>query len=183
MGQKNILRHRVPEIRRGTEAKNNDPYFLRKGLKEPAKCSTCQSVYHHKKWYSKDNPIAWKLRNKPMELTVCAACRKTGEHYPAGVVTLRGEFLKNHRDEIFNLIRNEEARAKGVDPLERLISMRDRGNFIEVQTTGEKLAQRIGKDIQRAFKGEVSYHWTGGDKFVRVEWQRGGEAELKKQPA
>ncbi len=178
MGQKNITRHRIPELKRGTEAKNLGHYVLKKGLKEPAKCTMCQSVYHHKRWYLKDEPIAVELKDGPMELTVCPACRKIQDHFPEGVVALRGEFLTSHKDQILHLIRNEEIRAKGVNPLERIISIKEMEDFIEIQMTSERLAQRIGKDIKRAFKGEVSYHWSKDDKLLRVEWRREGDKEI-----
>lgn len=172
MGRKNIIRHQVPELRRGTEAKSNDPYLSRRGLKEPAKCNMCQSIYHHKRWYLKDDPIAREFQDESIRLTVCPACRKTREHFPEGIITLRGKFLISHKDEILHLIRNEETRAKGVNPLEGIISVKEMENFIEIQTTSERFAERIGKDIKRAFKGEVHYHWAHGDKLIRVEWSR-----------
>ncbi|MHB8481959.1 MAG: BCAM0308 family protein [Nitrospiria bacterium] len=177
MGQKNTIRHRVPQVRRGTETKSADPYLSKKGLKEPAKCTGCKSVYHHKKWYSKEDPIAMELQKTPMQMTLCPACRKTLEHFPAGLVTLRGGFLTAHKDQILHLIRNEEARAKGVNPLERIISIKDLGDSVEIQTTGERFAQRIGKDVKKVFKGEVSYNWVSGDKRIKVEWHRQGEEE------
>lgn len=172
MGKKNIIRHQVPEPRRGTEAKSNDPYLSKRGLKEPVKCNMCQSIYRHKRWYLKDDPIALEFRDQSMNLTVCPACRKAREHFPEGIITLRGEFLISHKDEILHLIHNEETRAKGVNPLERIISVKELENAIEIQTTSERFAERVGKEIKRAFKGEVAYHWTHGDKWIRVEWRR-----------
>ncbi|MBI1820284.1 MAG: hypothetical protein HY036_04650 [Nitrospirae bacterium] len=180
MGHKNSIRHRVPQPIRGTAPKISDPYLPREGMPEPAKCKICQSVYHHKRWYAKDDPFALQAQNEPMELTVCPACRKAKDHFPGGVVTLRGGYLVAHKDQILHLIRNEETRAKKDNPLEVIFSVKDMGNRIEIHTTNEKLAQRIGKEIHRAFKGEVSYHWTHDlphDKFVRVEWHREAEKE------
>lgn len=177
MGQKNIIRHRVPQIRRGTEPKIKESYLPREGAHEPALCNVCESVYHHKRWYLKDDPIAVELQKDLLPIMVCPACRKTLDHFPGGVITLNGSFLADHKDQILHLIRNEERRAKEVNPLERVISIKDLGDSIEIHTTNEKFAQRVGKEIQRAFKGEVSYHWTHGDKFVRVEWHREGKAQ------
>lgn len=179
MARKNITRHRMSELRRGTEAKSNDPYVSRRGMKEPAKCNMCQSVYHHKRWYLKDDPIAMELQDHPMQLTVCPACRKSREHYPEGVITLRGEYLIAQKKEILNLVRNEEARAKENNPLERIISIKEVEKTIEIQTTTERLAERIGKEVKRAFGGQVTFHWTHGDKMVRVGWSRESGREKK----
>ena len=85
---------------------------------------------------------------------------------------LNGEFLKVHKDQIVHLVRNAEARAKEINPLERIISIKNLKGGVEIQTTNEKLAQRIGREIERAYKGDTKYHWSRDDKFVRVDWHR-----------
>jgi NMD protein affecting ribosome stability and mRNA decay len=114
-------------------------------------------------------------RITPSHFIVCPACRKISNHFLGGIVTLEGKFLSAHKEEILNLVRNEEARAKGVNPLERIISIKDVGDRVEIHTTSERLAQRMGREIHRAYKGNASYHWSTDDKFVRVEWHRAGE--------
>jgi pyridoxine/pyridoxamine 5'-phosphate oxidase len=72
-----------------------------------------------------------------------------------------------------NLIRNEEERARGLNPLERVIAVKENGHGgIVISTTNEKLAQRIGRSVKKAFHGEVAYHWSHDTKLVRVEWER-----------
>lgn len=39
-------------------------------------------------------------------------------------------------------------------------------------TTHTKLAQRMGREMERAYHGEVHYHWSHQDKLVRVYWER-----------
>ncbi|MBI3599609.1 MAG: hypothetical protein HY097_03080 [Nitrospinae bacterium] len=43
---------------------------------------------------------------------------------------------------------------------------------IEIQTTNEKLAQKIGKAVYKAYSGELEYKWSEQTKFVRVNWSR-----------
>ncbi|HAR45151.1 MAG TPA: ATPase, partial [Nitrospiraceae bacterium] len=45
------------------------------------------------------------------------------------------------------------------------------GNIV-VSTTNEKMAQRIGKAVKKAFSGDVAYHWSHDNKLIRVEWVR-----------
>ncbi|HXN07803.1 MAG TPA: BCAM0308 family protein [Nitrospiria bacterium] len=172
MGTKTNTRHPIPQLRRGTEAKSNDPYGSRKGSKDPAKCGICQSVYHRKRWYTKEDRLDLDVSEKTMTITVCPTCRKTRENYPQGVVTLRGEFLAENKDEILHLIRNEEERTKRINPVARIISVKDTDDGIEIQTTSERFAERLGKEVKKAFKGELHFHWSKGDKLVRVEWVR-----------
>jgi len=87
-------------------------------------------------------------------------------------VTLRpSSFLSAHKDEILHLIRNEEARAKGINPLERIIEITESDGAIIVTTTNEKLAQRIGRTLRSACQGHTTYQWSD-PKFLSVEWQR-----------
>ncbi len=64
-----------------------------------------------------------------------------------------------------------EARALSVNPLQRVMKIVRLGKDIEVQTTNDRLAQRIGRELVRAYKGRVTYHWAHRDMLVRVYWQ------------
>jgi len=154
---------------------STDPYLPSAGSREMVMCRVCHSLYHHKRWYLEGDLPVKEVRVTPIGLITCPACRKIHDRFPGGIVVLSGEFLKIHKGEILNLIRNEETRAKGVNPLERIISVKDQGNRVEIHTTSERLAQRIGREVYRAYKGDASYHWSRDDKFVRVAWHRAGE--------
>ncbi len=80
-------------------------------------------------------------------------------------------FLNAHKAEILHLIRNEEERAKGFNPLERIIEITESEEGIVVTTTNEKLAQRIGRTLKSTYQGDTTYHWSE-PKFLSVEWQR-----------
>ncbi|MGQ9921977.1 MAG: BCAM0308 family protein, partial [Desulfobacca sp.] len=58
-------------------------------------------------------------------------------------------------------------------PLDRLIQLLWEGNNrLIVETTTEKLAQRLGKAVYRAYKGDLDFRWSHMNKFVRVYWSR-----------
>lgn len=78
-----------------------------------------------------------------------------------------------HKTGLMNLVRNEEERARGLNPLERVIAVKENGfGSIVISTTNEKLAQRIGRAIKKAFHGDVSYRWSHDNKLARVDWVR-----------
>jgi len=172
MAPKQIARHAVPQVRHGNEPRNRDSYGQSKGLSEPAFCVVCHSVYKHKRWYLETKMLRYQMMVQSARETICPACRKARDRFPGGVIVLTGPFLAENKNPIMHLVRNEEKRAKQVNPLEGIIAIKDFGHTLEIETTNEKFAQRIGKEIKRAFKGEIAYHWTHGDKFVRVEWHR-----------
>lgn len=158
--------------RRRTIPTFTDPYLPWGGSRETLVCRICHSVYYHKRWYAEGATLPAEAQKTPTSVVICPACRKIQNHYPGGIITLRGSFLVAHKDEILHLVRNEEDRAREVNPLERIISIKDRGNFVEIHTTSERFAQRLGREIERAYKGDATYHWSEDDKFVRVEWTR-----------
>lgn len=150
-----------------------DPYLPLLGPKEVAVCKRCGAVYHRKRWSierSSDLLTEGKIRS-----VVCPACQKTHDGFPGGIIILSGEFLKPLKEQILHLIRNEESRAKRINPLERIISIKEGGDRVEIHTTSDRFAQRIGMEIRRAYKGDVTYHWSRDDKFIRVKWHRGQE--------
>jgi len=75
--------------------------------------------------------------------------------------------------ELLKLVKNEEHRARGFNPLERVMSVKENGHgSVIITTTNEKLAQRLGRAIKKAFHGDVRYHWSHDNKLVRVDWAR-----------
>lgn len=135
-------------------------------------CKDCTSVYHNKKWFLDAKIYKEKKGLKNVNWVICPACKKTKENVPNGVVKLKGDFLKQHKEEIMNLIHNEDERSKKYNPLKRIMKIHEKGGEIEVHTTSAKLAQRIGSILFKAYSGEVEYKKHENAKFMRVEWRR-----------
>ena len=68
-------------------------------------------------------------------------------------------------------MRNEEARAREKNPLERIMGVEQANGDWKIQTTTEKLAQRLGRSMKRAKGGKIAYKWSHNNKFVRVVWE------------
>jgi len=152
---------------------HRDPYLPRMGPKEVAICRSCGAIYHRKRWSMENSPAV--LKDRTLRSVTCPACPKKQDSFPGGVVMLSGEYLAPHKEQILHLVRNEEARAKRVNPLERVISIKDSLKSVEIQTTSDRFAQWIGTEIHRVFKGDVTYHRSRDDRFIRVKWHRGQE--------
>jgi hypothetical protein len=150
----------------------HDPYIPDGHYEEGTRCTECGAVYHNQHW-TMDEALATRLSLERAQPTVtCPGCRKVRDRDPGGIVTLSGGFWQGHRDDILNLIQNEEKRAMGVNPMERLIDIAPDGDSLVVRTTNEKLAQRIGRALHRAYHGTVQYKWSEDNKLARVNWSR-----------
>jgi hypothetical protein len=43
---------------------------------------------------------------------------------------------------------------------------------LTISTTEDKLAQKVGREVYKAHKGELNYSWSHDLHFVRVNWKR-----------
>jgi NMD protein affecting ribosome stability and mRNA decay len=151
----------------------DDPYTPSTHYEEGTRCPECGAIYHDQHW-TMDEAIVIQLtiEREQQPRVVCPTCRKSDARDPGGIVTLRGGFWREHRDEILNLIRNEEKRTLETNPHERLIDIAEEGDSLVVWTTNEKLAQRLGRALEKAYDGELEYQWPVDNKLVRVNWSR-----------
>ncbi|OPY78222.1 MAG: hypothetical protein A4E65_02376 [Syntrophorhabdus sp. PtaU1.Bin153] len=144
----------------------HDPYFQKTKLSDPSVCEKCQVVFHN-------GIFDWlDAVPKDAEKMVCPACRRTEDNFEGGIVSLEGRFLAEHKQDIMNIIKNTENAEKGLRPLERIMKINDYADKIEVFTTYEHLARRIGVAINNACKGELELQYAEGKKHIRVYWKR-----------
>jgi hypothetical protein len=146
----------------------HDPYFVKQRYRDPSMCEKCNVVFRNGafEWVKKLPANASRI--------ICPACRRMEDKFEGGVVTLEGDFLSQHKSDILNIITNTEKAELTSRPLERIISLTDQGNKVEIQTTYEHLARRIGEAIHKACKGELAVQYPGGQKYARVFWRREG---------
>jgi hypothetical protein len=155
------------------KSSTTDPYMPRGASRSVSLCGGCQAVYMNKRWYAESKVYTTAKKNPETATVVCPACMKIRDNFPGGIVTLKGDYVLPHKTDLMNLVRNEEERARGLNPLERVIAVKENGfGSIVISTTNEKLAQRIGRAIKKAFHGEVSYRWSHDNKLARVDWVR-----------
>ena len=150
-----------------------DPYLPRGASKKISVCGGCRAVYMNKRWYANGAAYETAVKRPDNVNVVCPACLKIRDNFPGGIVTLKGEYVLPHKADLMKLIKNEEERARKLNPLERVMSVKENGfGSLVISTTNEKLAQRLGRAIRKAFHGDVSYHWSHDNKLARVDWER-----------
>ena len=155
----------------GHAGRVNEPYELAAG-QEAAVCQECHALYQGKRW-SFDEKLYGKLEGGgKVRQVVCPTCRKIKDHYVEGYLTLSGEFLTQHREELVTLLENEAAKVGNRSVDDRIIQMVPEKDKLVVETTTDKLAQHLGRAIYKAYKGDLNFRWSEGNKFVRVYWTR-----------
>jgi len=142
----------------------HDPYKTRHKPPEPSVCPVCHAVFKGGRWQ-------W-LESWPTDShkEICQACRRIRDNYPAGLVTMNGDFVKTHRVEVLRLARNEEKAERDQHPLHRIIQVEERPGGVVVSTTDIHLPRRIGEALRRAYKGRLELHYEKESCLVRVNW-------------
>jgi hypothetical protein len=145
--------------------KQHDAYQEGNKWPEPTQCTGCGALFANGRW-------SWQTPSEKPNDTICPACRRISDRYPAGYVEIKGPFFEEHRPEILNLVKNTEEREKNDRPLERIMATVAEKEYTLVTTTGIHLARRIGEALSRAYKGNLSFQYADSDAVIRVCWQR-----------
>ena len=160
-----MAKHSPPRRDRLIREREHDPYRSRQKPREPLLCSGCGAVFRGGRWRWPDVPVS-----APEGL--CPACQRERDGYPAGFVTLDGEFVGTHREELLGLARNMEEREKSQHPLKRIIGVRDEEAAVVIETSDMQLARSIGDAVHAAYQGELDYHYEKEGSLLRVFWKR-----------
>jgi NMD protein affecting ribosome stability and mRNA decay len=142
----------------------HDTYKSRGKLPEPTFCPQCGAVFHKGKW-------TWAPRPARAHQTICPACRRIADKYPAGILRLSGPFLKTRRKEALGVIRHQEAEAKKSHPLCRVIGIVESDEGIVVTTTDTHLPRRIGEAFWHAYHGVLKLHYGDDPRLIRMTWK------------
>ena len=155
----------------GHAGRQEDPYLPEEG-QEAAVCTQCHALYQGKRWFF-DAKLSGRLAgtDKVREV-VCPTCRKIKDHFPEGILTLSGEFLAQHKEEIVGLLTKEAGRIASRSVADRIIQMVPEDDKLVVETTTEKMAQHLGRAVYKAYKGDLHFRWGEVERFVRVYWSR-----------
>jgi hypothetical protein len=149
--------------------RTTNPYFEDHKYPEPTHCPRCGLIYHNGRWQVGEAEESPDLHRSP-----CPACRREVDRYPAGLVTLRGEYFRAHHEEILNIARNQATAAARNRPLQRIMWIEEDSEHgsTEIATTNSHLAVRIGKAISGACKGHLDVKRASEDQLARVYWER-----------
>jgi NMD protein affecting ribosome stability and mRNA decay len=111
----------------------------------------------------------------------CPACRRARKGPLAGRVRLEGSYVAAHERELRRRIENVSARATFTQPERRVLDVISRGSGLEVLTTSQRLAHRIARELQKAFRGTVTYRWSADEGWLLATWRREEEGASRKR--
>lgn len=160
-------------IRGGLKPHLQDPYLSRKSYKEPTLCPRCGLVYRKRRWQKIDDFD----RKTAVGKHKCPACRKQEDHYVMGIVYINGDFFKSRRNEIMNMLKNEEKKQVVHNPLDRIMEIYDEEDGTRIETTSENLAVHLGRMLYHSYGGDVVYKFSDEQKLARVFWNRNNKEE------
>jgi len=153
--------------KRGRARTSNDPYASN-SLLDPSYCTKCLAVYHHKRW----SLLPEEQRPEAAQPVTCPACQKIAEGYAQGTVTLAGDYLWSHEDEIRNMLRHEEEKARSKNPLERIMRVASEEGRLVIETTEQKLAEHLGRALHKAHQGNLTISRPKDHLTCHVTWER-----------
>jgi hypothetical protein len=146
-----------------------DSYLPRRSPKGIIQCTGCGAFYFKRHWTL--NPPSGFTNPVHDHPVYCPACVKIHDRFPGGELQLFG-VEAGDRQEMLRILRNEETRARAKNPLEKIMGLQEAEGNWKVQTTTEKLAQRLGRSFKKARGGKLQYKWGHNNKFARVVWER-----------
>ena len=147
------------------QEREHDSYKISGKLPEPTVCTQCGAVFHNGRWQ-------WAQAPENAHQAICPACHRIRDHYPAGFVTLKGEFFQSHRKEIMHLVHNHEEHERQEHPLKRIMNVEENKDSLLITTTGIHLARGIGEALHHAYQGKLEYHYNPEQNLLRVSWIR-----------
>ncbi len=142
-----------------------DPYRPSKKMSQPTVCPDCGAVFHRGRWQ-------WSAAPEGAIRTRCEACRRIHDGFPAGIVTITGEFTPAQAAEIEALVRHEEKAEMAEHPLNRIMAIERPNNLTMIITTTDlHLPRRIARGLKKAYGGRFDEHFEKDGDTVRIAWQ------------
>jgi hypothetical protein len=133
---------------------------------EPTICWVCGAVCDEGRWQ-------WMPVPREARLARCAACLRTLRNEPAGVVSLGGGFVGQHREAVRALVRQLAATESRLHATSRIITLHDTPGSVQVTTTDIRLPRKIAEAAKDLWDGEVSFGYGEGRYFLHARWWRG----------
>lgn len=136
-------------------------------------CPNCGAIWDGDRWVPEPDKVLLEEFSKRERVTeLCPGDLRIQKRQVEGVVTLKGGFLASHIDEIKNLVGRVARDGRRRNVAARVLRTAEEDGAMVIETTDEHLAERMGKEVEKAFKGELEIKWQKKSTFARVTWRR-----------
>lgn len=144
-----------------------DPFVDKEKPREHSHCPHCGASVHQGRW-------SWHQVLKGGEEQICPACRRIAQRLPAGELELSGPFLRDHEEEVIQLLLHNEQRFRSEHPLERMMWMEsnDLSGATRIAFSGHHITMGLAKRLQRAYGGRLSGDDVKPGSKLRLQWHR-----------
>lgn len=144
----------------------DDPYTMRGKPAGDLVCPSCKASFSDGKW-------SWVKAGPDAIDQTCPACQRIHDKFPAGYITLKGEFFSQHKEEIVALMRSREEKEKSQRPLQRIMGMdAKRDGSYEITTTDSHIARTLAEALHSAYKGDLKLRYSRDENLLRASWKR-----------
>jgi hypothetical protein len=161
-----------PDFRRNYRDYTALRHYEHGDVPSPAICTQCHAIWDNKHWHLNEAQYTQLRQDPSYQKIVCPACEKIEREEIDGQVILKSPLIPKNQEAIVGLIYNTESHIREHNPLARIASLTVRGDTIEVLTITPFLAERIGKELRKAYHGYLELKPTNRQNFVRVMWYR-----------
>jgi hypothetical protein len=144
----------------------HDPHRTKCKPPEPSVSPVCHAVFKDGRWEWVDS---WPI---DAHVQICQACHRVNDGSAAGVISVHGEFVQNHRNELPQLIRHREQEENREHPLHRIMQIEEKPDSIVIKTTDIHLPHAIGEALRHAYKGDLETRYSEETYIVEVKWNR-----------
>jgi NMD protein affecting ribosome stability and mRNA decay len=141
-------------------------------LPSPTICPRCHAHRERGQWRYDEQRYRALLTQPDMPTHLCPGCERIERRMYEGEVTARHDWSAVSKEEALNLINHEEARARASNPGARIAVVEDRGDELYILTTTQFLAKRIGRELEKAYRGVARVMHLPRERFTRVYWER-----------
>lgn len=135
-------------------------------------CGRCHAIWDRKHWHLDESEYNRLRDDVTIEHVVCPGCLKIEREEYDGHVILKSPLIPANQEAITGLIYNTEAHIREHNPIARIASLTVEGDTIEVLTISPFLAERIGKELRKAYHGELEIKHPHRQPFIQVMWYR-----------
>ncbi len=135
-------------------------------------CPSCYAVCVEEKWVFDEGLREKGMRGHDWERSLCPGCDRVARGRVDGVVHLSGDFLLGHREEAKNLIHSVAEKKLKKNIAARIAHIEEKEKEIIIETTDQALAERLGKEFEKAYHGQLDIQWQEKSTFARVYWHR-----------